>query len=157
MSRSTSIQAYRSLQSTSHFSELQEQILSSIQDDGPATRYGLSQRLDRRQSSICMPAKTLVDQGHLIEVPSVDPQSGKPASLLSLPGNSKTILTKVPRKQQDASEAQDPMEAMPTAREMLCSQLLKTQFTRVDGKFVAQALVGNIVFLVELTPVGVIK
>lgn len=157
MSKHTSAIAYRELTKTHFFSDTQEQILSAIKSDGPMTRKELAASLSRPINSICDATLRLVEMKALYETEGFNKDSGKKAMILSLPGNPKPTnqSKKVPKTSKDTPKLQAVgVDKAPTAKELLCAQILQTTFTRVQNQFVSQVLVEGVVFAITIEPIS---
>jgi DNA-binding MarR family transcriptional regulator len=149
VSRATSIEAYRELSKTDHFSELQVQILDSLREYGPATRKQLAARLNRPINSVCDPSLRLIEAGRISEVIGVDEETGRKIGYLSIPGQTK------PRKQlQAAKQDQHPeITKNPTGKELLCSAILSSKFERTGDCYTTQVMVNGVIMVITVTPV----
>jgi len=163
MSKATSIDAYRSLTKTNHFSYMQSHILQNIAKHGPATRKELAARIEKPINSVCDPVLRLIEAGKLIETEVTCPETNRKINQLSIPGRKGVAKaqSKASAPVQTTYEPAVPspynsLTAKATNKELLCSAILKTQFTRVEKEFVAQIVVGQVVFLVKLIPVSIV-
>lgn len=162
MSKATSIDAYRSLTKTNHFSYLQSHILQNIAKHGPATRKELATRIEKPINSVCDPVLRLIEVGKLIETEVTCPETNRKINQLSIPGRKgqAKVQSKPSAPVQPTSKSTDTpynsLTAKPSNKELLCSAILKTQFTRVEKEFVAQVTCGQVIFMVKLIPVSIV-
>jgi len=149
MARANSIEAYRSLSQTDHFSELQSQIVDSLKDYGPATRKQLAARLGKPINSVCHPSLRLIESGRVFEFDGIDEETGRKIGYLSIPGQTK------PRKQlQAAKQDQHPeITKNPTGKELLCSAILSSKFERTGDCYTTQVMVNGVIMVITVTPV----
>ena len=167
MSKATSIDAYRNLSQTNHFSYLQSLILQNIEKHGPATRKELAARIQKPINSVCDPVLRLLEARKLIETEVVDPETNRKINMLSIPGRKgpakaqskpTTPSPTTPKASSVNLDAQNSsLTAQPSNKELLCSAILKTQFQRVGDEFVAQVIVNNLVMMVKFAQVSTIE
>lgn len=150
MSKATSIAAYRTLSQSGYFSDVQNLILDAVDKHGPLTRKELVAATNRPINSLCNAALRLVEAGTLIEVDSMNEDTGRKASKLMRPHNAKP--QNPPSALNRVTKTLDPMVSIPTTKELLCSSILASQFTKQQTSYTTEVVVKNVIYLVEVTP-----